>query len=213
MKILSGFIFIFFIYWMPLVSAPTRLHSYKIVVLAIFCILFFTSQPAIKTKEAQKNKETDRRTVYLILWASALSQLAVIVEYGHFASITNDKVLGACTIAGSLLLFGGTFFRILAIRTLGKYFTATVSIQSDQQIITAGPYAFLRHPSYLGAYLAFIGSALFMGTPVASIITILLMLLAYKIRIEAEEKALISTFGEMFKDYQKTTFSMFPYIW
>ena len=40
---------------------------------------------------------------------------------------------------------------------LGRYFTVDVSIAAEQRVIDSGPYRFIRHPSYTGALIAFVG--------------------------------------------------------
>ncbi|MBK6894910.1 MAG: isoprenylcysteine carboxylmethyltransferase family protein [Flavobacteriales bacterium] len=72
------------------------------------------------------------------------------------------QMLDAWAISGIALLAFGTAFRLWAIRTLDRAFSATVQIKEGQQLITAGPYRWLRHPSYTGAWLAMIGAALLM---------------------------------------------------
>lgn len=48
--------------------------------------------------------------------------------------------------------------RIWCYRTLGKQFRFEVSLQEKHRLVTSGPYAFLRHPSYLMLYGSYIGS-------------------------------------------------------
>ena len=72
--------------------------------------------------------------------------------------------LPSWTVALPTLLGGplaaGIAVRLWAIRTLGRFFSSAVRLQDDHALIVTGPYAIVRHPSYLGAFLVFIGIAL-----------------------------------------------------
>lgn len=213
MKLLSTLVFIIVLYIAPLAGAPDLLLNSKLIVMIGFCAALLWSQPAIDFHDAEEKRNTDKHSVFVILLGSALSQLAVMIEYGYFNHTFSASVKVFNTLIGLALMSGGTAFRIHAIRTLGKFFTATVQVQSNQRIIQIGPYAHLRHPSYLGAFVALIGSALFMNSVVSALITGMVMIIAYKIRITAEEKTLLTSFGEEYSSYQKKTFGMLPLIW
>ena len=59
-----------------------------------------------------------------------------------------------------MLLGLGCLTRIACQRELGKFFTWELSVKEDQHLITTGPYSIVRHPSYTGAILISVGSAL-----------------------------------------------------
>lgn len=50
-----------------------------------------------------------------------------------------------------IFLASGTI-RLWAMNTLGRLFTFTLSIRKGHKLITDGPYAYARHPSYTGIY-------------------------------------------------------------
>lgn len=45
-------------------------------------------------------------------------------------------------------------------RTLGRFFTWELSVQDGHRLLTVGPYAIVRHPSYLGLALLAAGNVL-----------------------------------------------------
>ena len=61
--------------------------------------------------------------------------------------------------AGVVLFVAGLLLRWWAIIVLGRFFTVDVSIAEGHELIESGPYRFIRHPSYTGALLAFLGFA------------------------------------------------------
>ena len=66
----------------------------------------------------------------------------------------------AAFAAGMVILVAGLTLRGWSFKTLGKYFTFTVMVSTDQPVISTGPYRLLRHPSYTGLLLACIGVGL-----------------------------------------------------
>ncbi|KIP11340.1 hypothetical protein PHLGIDRAFT_64064, partial [Phlebiopsis gigantea 11061_1 CR5-6] len=58
---------------------------------------------------------------------------------------------------GTLLMCMGTLLRVLSYRYLGRYFTFELAIKKNHKLVTDGPYAVVRHPSYTGAWLFNLG--------------------------------------------------------
>ena len=63
-------------------------------------------------------------------------------------------------IAGTFLLLAGASIRVACYRALGAHFTFDLSLQEDHKLITDGPYAIVRHPSYTGFLLIAVGAML-----------------------------------------------------
>jgi len=55
--------------------------------------------------------------------------------------------------------------RMWCFRTLGELFTFEIAIRPKHELITSGPYAWVRHPSYTGIYLTMLGATLSLCAP------------------------------------------------
>ena len=60
-------------------------------------------------------------------------------------------------LVGIGLMLSGIALRWYSVAVLGKYFTFDVAIHSGQVLVEAGPYRYIRHPSYSGALLSLLG--------------------------------------------------------
>ena len=115
--------------------------------------------------------------------------------------------------AGMVILLGGLALRGWSIKALGDYFTGVVMVSADQQVITAGPYRVLRHPSYTGFLLACAGAGLASANWVALAAMVLLPLAVFLWRIHAEERALLVTLGDRYRSYAAQHKLLVPLIW
>jgi len=65
---------------------------------------------------------------------------------------------------GTALAVSGALVRWWCFRALGRFFTFELSVRKGHQLITSGPYAVIRHPSYTGITVQFIGVLILYGS-------------------------------------------------
>ncbi|HEV2520261.1 MAG TPA: isoprenylcysteine carboxylmethyltransferase family protein [Thermoplasmata archaeon] len=107
----------------------------------------------------------------------------------------------------------GLTMRYWSISTLGRFFSPVIRIEDDHQIIRAGPYRWLRHPSYTGIWLACLGPVLSLGTISGSIATTIVGLAVLSHRIRLEESLLVGRFGREYEAYTRETWRLIPGIY
>jgi protein-S-isoprenylcysteine O-methyltransferase len=113
---------------------------------------------------------------------------------------------------GTCLMLLGIALRWYSAAILGKYFTFDVAIQSGQILVEAGPYRYIRHPSYSGALLTLLGFGLALGHWIGLAANLSCMGFAYAYRIPVEEAALASALGEAYKQYMRRTRRLVPFL-
>ncbi len=113
-------------------------------------------------------------------------------------------------ITGGVLLVCGLVIRWVAIITLGRFFTSNVAIHPGQQLIRAGIYRFVRHPSYSGLLLAFYGLGFACANWFSLLVIAAPITAAVLYRIHVEEAALCEVFGQEYANYRHSTASLFP---
>jgi protein-S-isoprenylcysteine O-methyltransferase Ste14 len=106
-------------------------------------------------------------------------------------------------VGGSLLYFPGMALLLWGRLELGRnYFVSTgqgAQLFSDQQLVTTGPYAIVRHPMYVGLILAALGSLLLYTTWTTVHFACFAPLMF--VRARREEQTLAAEFGEQWQRY------------
>jgi protein-S-isoprenylcysteine O-methyltransferase Ste14 len=103
----------------------------------------------------------------------------------------------------------GILLMIWARRHLGCYWSDKVEIKTNHQLISAGPYARLRHPIYTGMLVGIAGTALVVGEW-RGVAAFLLLLANYVIKARKEERILRQKFGPAFEQYERRTGFLIP---
>lgn len=78
--------------------------------------------------------------------------------------------------------------------------------------MTTGFYRYIRHPSYLGAYLGGIGWVLVFRS-VIGLVLMLLLALAFGWVVGKEEALLLTEFGDEYTAYRRRTWRLLPFVY
>lgn len=163
--------------------------------------LIITSDPAKSTASHKAGNEFSNFKVRIInLIASFLCFVYHITCYNGYALTTFEYFLI------SLVTFGACL-RLWAFVELGRFFTFTIGIQENHQIISSGPYMLFSHPGYIGQFFVVMGIVVFCDLPWFVFIPIIFYLFyRFYHRITEEEKMLIEHFGDKYTNYKKSVF-------
>lgn len=115
------------------------------------------------------------------------------------------------------LRFSGIFFcsaalalLITAHRTIGKYFSTTITIADDHHLITRGVYSRIQHPIYVSYLLLFFGMFLLTASWVIWLTGTGIILLLMTVRLKREEAALENRYGTGYIRYREKTGRFLP---
>ncbi|EAU86696.2 hypothetical protein CC1G_06457 [Coprinopsis cinerea okayama7 len=111
-----------------------------------------------------------------MVWVGVLTEILVPTIASawsrHWASALFDASASYSGCECHPLLIAGALFTILAaslriwcFKKLGPLFTFEITIRPKHELITSGPYSFVRHPSYTGVFLTLIGASLLLFAP------------------------------------------------
>ena len=113
---------------------------------------------------------------------------------------------------GISLMLLGIVVRQWAIAVLGRFFTLTVKVAEDHKVIDKGPYKVIRHPSYTGVLITFLGLGFAVQSAGALVVLLALYGISFGYRISVEEKTLLSELGKDYGDYMKRTKRIIPFL-
>jgi protein-S-isoprenylcysteine O-methyltransferase Ste14 len=139
--------------------------------------------------------------------AAALAAAAALPGLG-----AGQKRARTCLMAGVTVTGTGIALRQWAITTLGPYFLGHVLVQSGQNVVSSGPYRWLRHPSYTGMWLEMAGVGLACGNVASMAACALVPLIGITARIAGEERELAASLPG-YRDYAHGKPRLVPFVW
>ena len=118
----------------------------------------------------------------------------------------------AVQLVGFVVMATGIIVRTTAIAQLGRFHTPNVAVRTDHQLRTTGLYRLVRHPSYLGALVAYLGFSLALGNWLSVAVIMGITTPLYLYRIHEEDAALLAAFGEPYRAYCTRTKRLIPWV-
>jgi protein-S-isoprenylcysteine O-methyltransferase Ste14 len=192
------------------VENPIRLtFIIMMAVLSIGVVLFVPNEGrgyAVGTKTVKRQKLS-------LLFLQIVPPLVLLIS--PFTDHQQVGVFNECNffrMIGIAVSFIGFVFMNWSIIILGKQFSVDVTIRENHVLITNGPYAYIRHPRYLGIIVFFIGIPLVFLSWVSLSLTFSLVIVLLW-RIGDEEKLMHDEFKQDWEDYKKRTYSLIPFIY
>lgn len=150
----------------------------------------------------------------LLLWSRLLGLAAVVVaglDVGRFH--WSDGVPLWLQVAGVAALGLGFALSLWAM-TVNRFFSSVIRLQDDRdhQVITGGPYRWVRHPGYAGVFFAMPGLALALSSWLC--LVPMLVFVALVLRRLVREDRFLHAKLEGYADYARDVrFKLIPGIW
>jgi protein-S-isoprenylcysteine O-methyltransferase Ste14 len=165
---------------------------------------------ARKTKRVARDTSSAMRR---ILSATIAVGYFLICDVGNLGPL-NRALWSPSLIAafvGLSLTWGSILFAIWARLTLGDNWSAKPMVKEKHELATSGPYALARHPIYTGMLLATVGTGAASGQW-RDLAGVLLILLAFVLKIRQEEQLMMETFPDTYPEYRKRVKAILPGI-
>jgi protein-S-isoprenylcysteine O-methyltransferase Ste14 len=166
--------------------------------------------------------------VFWIYWLASASTSKESVRSGWRTRLTGVSVVGVFLIAGVLhggslavhnvileaigaLLFAcGIALAVWARLHLGRNWGMPMTQRAEPELVTSGPYRFVRHPIYSGLLLAMLGTALVDNLLGLTVVAVLIAYFYYCGTVE--ERNLATTFPKAYPEYRSSTKMLIPYL-
>jgi protein-S-isoprenylcysteine O-methyltransferase Ste14 len=128
----------------------------------------------------------------------------------HWSDDVPGWLQGACL----LMVAAGYALALWAMR-VNRFFSSVIRIQTDrgQQVVSTGPYAFIRHPGYAAGILIIAASGPALGSWLAAALVVIFSLPFLLYRVITEDRILqVELAG--YSDYSgRVRWRLFPGVW
>lgn len=122
-----------------------------------------------------------------------------------------SQVPVAVAVLGDVLIVLG-FVLIFCVFRENPFTAATIEVTADQEVVSTGPYALVRHPMYAGALVMLFGTPLALGSW-WGLVTLVPMTLVIVWRLLAEERFLSRNLAGYPKYCAMVRSRLLPGIW
>lgn len=161
---------------------------------------------------AQFNKRASTHAPWKT-WVARLAIIALLV--GVRLHSGGGGQLGAAAgparqWSGAVLVALGLGFAVWARVHLGRNWGMPMSLRAGHELVTRGPYAYVRHPIYTGILLALLGSTVALEPIWGWALVLFFAYFLYSAR--AEERMMAEQFPEAYAAYKARTRMLIPFI-
>ena len=164
-------------------------------------------------KEAKSERRVSRQeTMLLSLLFLAMFFLPLFYSATTWLDFANYSLpswvgwLGVILILLALLVFWRSH------ADLGLNWSPSLEIRTEHTLITNGIFGYIRHPMYASQWIWVIAQPLLLQNWIAGFLNILVFIVFYFLRVRAEEKMMLDTFGDEYHEYMNKTGAVFPKI-
>ena len=128
-------------------------------------------------------------------------------KFADYAFQPLQAWLGVAVLACALALFHRTH------RDLGRAWSVTLEIRQEHRLVMHGIYARLRHPMYAAFWLWALSQALLLPNWIAGFSGLVGFGTLFFARVGREERMMLETFGEEYRQYMGRTKRIVPGIY
>jgi protein-S-isoprenylcysteine O-methyltransferase Ste14 len=138
---------------------------------------------------------------------SAVSVFVIIAILRRGGLAEHSLILA---VIGTVLFACGIALAVWARVHLGRNWGMPMTQRAEPELVTSGPYRFIRHPIYSGLLLAMVGTALVNSLFGLILVAVLVAYFYYSGTVE--ERNLTATFPTAYPEYQNRTKMLVPFL-
>lgn len=183
----------------------------NLITLLWVAFLIYWQIMARGAKTTQRLEPLSSRALRVVLFAAAIALFSwphIPVRWLHIRYLPMSYT---CYNIGIALTVAGIAFAVWARVHLGRNWSRSVTVKQDHELITSGPYRFVRHPIYTGLIIGFIGVVVAIGE-VRAVIGFAMIFFALWLKLRMEEAWMREQFGDSYTDYSRRTAALLPGI-
>jgi protein-S-isoprenylcysteine O-methyltransferase Ste14 len=184
-------------------------HWLHLASFAWLVFLAYWSVSALKLKSVKRREPRGERLIQLVFMVAAYFLMFNDQFSRGWLATRFAPASPSIGKFGVTVTVVGIAFAIWARWHLGENWSATVTLKAGHELISSGPYRYIRHPIYSGMLVAFVGTALALGE-YRALISVGIVLVAFYTKAKKEERFLTQEFGEKFREHSRRTGMFLP---
>jgi len=153
-------------------------------------------------------KEKSQKKIQFIAQIAFIA-IILIPAFDHRYMLSSVPVL--FVLIGDLFVVIG-FYIVFLVFKENTFTSAIIDVDKQQKVISTGPYAFIRHPMYLGALIMLLGTPLALGSW-WGFTAFILMFCVITLRLLDEERLLTKNLKGYINYCNKVKFRLIPFVW
>lgn len=142
-------------------------------------------------------------------WGIVLEAAGILCAWTWPASPSLDP---SWEFSGWVFGLWGTAIGWWALYHLSTQWRLLAAVTADHQLITTGPYRWIRHPIYASLLSILLMTLTVRAPGWGALVSLALYLLGTEVRISAEDRLLESRFGDEFDAYRRRTPAYVPFL-
>ncbi|MDD1673864.1 MAG: isoprenylcysteine carboxylmethyltransferase family protein [Methanomicrobiales archaeon] len=176
----------------------------------IFAVPYFLKNNTGLLERRMKTREKEGEQKRIVLLAVIIFLIGFLIPGLDYRYQWSDVPV-ALGLAADVIVFLGYLVAFFTLRE-NSYASRIIEVDKEQKVIATGPYAYVRHPMYLGMIIMFLFTPLALGSYWA-VIPFLVLPAFFVFRILNEEKMLLRDLPG-YGDYcGKVRYRLVPGVW
>jgi protein-S-isoprenylcysteine O-methyltransferase Ste14 len=162
-------------------------------------------------KEAKAERRVNKQeTILLSALFLAMFFLPLFYSATNWLDFANYSLpvwagwLGVILMLFALLVFWRSH------KDLGLNWSPSLEIRTEHKLITNGIFGYIRHPMYASQWIWVIAQPLLLHNWLAGVLDLFVFIAFYFLRVRAEEKMMLDTFGDEYREYMSNTGAVIP---
>jgi protein-S-isoprenylcysteine O-methyltransferase Ste14 len=189
----------------------------------IFTVIFFIAiiiemiiraplnQKRRQEKMSERRVTTQEKVLLGLLWIG-MFVIPIIYAATNWLDFANYGLPAWAGWLGVILISSAVFVFWRAHADLGLNWSPSLEIREKHELITHGIYGVIRHPMYASQFLLVIAQPLLLQNWLAGWLDLLVFVPFYFLRVRAEEKLMLDSFGDQYREYMNKVGGVTPKI-
>jgi protein-S-isoprenylcysteine O-methyltransferase Ste14 len=184
---------------------------YGAAIVAEMAIRAPISRKQRKESKSESRVSSQEKTLLGLLFLSMFF-LPLIYSATSWLDFANYSLPTWAGWLGVILILLALFVFWRSHADLGLNWSPSLEIRTEHKLITNGIFGYIRHPMYASQWIWVIAQPLLIQNWIAGFLDMFVFMAFYFLRVRAEEKLMLDTFGDEYREYMNKTGAVFPKI-